>query len=93
MNLKKKVLRKRQFITALNKHYLLVELSVPIDSDNASDEVKELMKKYKVSIFPAMIVVNSKGKELDESSYMLKPMSWYLRKFDRLATRHLPKEK
>lgn len=93
MNLKKRVLSQRKFLTAMDEHYLLVELSVPVDSDNASDEVKELMEKYKVTIFPAMIVVDSEGKELDELRYALKPVKWYLKKFDRLASRHLPKKK
>lgn len=92
MNLKKDVLSQREFLVAMDEHYVLVELSVPVDSDNASDEVKELMEKYKVSIFPAMIVVNSKGKELDAQRYMLKSVKWYLKKFDRLAARHLPKK-
>ncbi len=93
MDFKKKVLRQREFIAALDEHYILVELSVPVDSDQAAEEVKELMEKYKVTIFPALIVVNSKGKELDDLRYVLKPMKWYLRKFDSLASRHLPKKK
>jgi len=92
MNLKKKVLSQREFLTALDEEYLLVELSVPVVSDNASDEVKELMEKYNVMIFPALIVVNSEGKELDEQRYVLKAVNWYVKKYNRLASRHLTKK-
>lgn len=93
MDLKKEILGQRKFLDAMGEHYILVELSVPVDSNDASDEVKELMGKYKVSIFPTMIVVNSDGKELDELRYSLKPVNWYLKKFDSLASRRLPKKK
>jgi len=61
--MRKNVFSKPEFVTAAAKNFILVELDFPRGDKELADKNQPFLKKYKVTAFPTVILLNPDGKE------------------------------
>jgi len=58
-----KVFSKKKFVTAASKNYVLVKIDIPKKDKALSKKNQKVLKKYKVSGVPTVVLFDAKGKE------------------------------
>jgi len=61
--MRKNVFSKAEFVTAAAKDFLLVEVDFPRGDKELADKNQPFLKKYKVTAFPTVVLLDPDGKE------------------------------
>ena len=61
--MRKDVFSKPEFVTAAAKNFILVELDFPRGDPDLAEKHQPLLKKYKVTGFPTVVLLDPEGKE------------------------------
>ena len=61
--MRKNVFSKTEFVTAAAKNFILVELDFPRGDKELADKHQPFLKKYKVTGFPTVVLLDPEGKE------------------------------
>lgn len=62
--MQKKVFSKKEFIDAASKDFILVYLDFPKKDSKLAEKNEPLAKKFKITSFPTIILLDKNGKEL-----------------------------
>ncbi|HEY8962351.1 MAG TPA: thioredoxin family protein [Luteolibacter sp.] len=61
--LRKNVFSKKEFVEAVSKNYVLVELDLPQGMPEVAEKNQVIAEKFKIEGFPTVVLLNSQGKE------------------------------
>lgn len=90
IKLKKEVFSHEEFTKEAGKHFVLVELDFPKESNQTDEEKatnKALAKEYKVEGFPTILITDETGKTYAKTGYREGGVEPYLKHLNKLRSR------
>ena len=63
MAMRKNVFSKKEFVTAAQKKFVLVEIDIPKGDTKTKEKNLPLLQKHKVDAFPTVLLMDADGKE------------------------------